>query len=119
MEILRTEEFIEATNPTPGENHRLDLVTPEQKAKELGGFLSIIPAGGEVPYHFHEKRESLLFIIKGEGVEIVEGKEYPVKAGDVLYIPTGEKHKIVNRTNKDLRYLEFFAPMKPDFIEVD
>ncbi len=119
MEIIRTEELMQMVNPTPGKNHRLDLVTPEQRAKELGGFLSIIPAGGEVPYHFHEKRESLLFLIKGEAVEIVEGKEHPVKAGDVLYIPAGEKHQIVNRTNEDLRYLEFFTPPQDDFIKVE
>ena len=118
MKIIKTEEMVQHVNPTPGENHRLDLVTPEQRAKELGGFLSVIPVGGEVPYHFHEKRESLLFLIKGEAVEIVEGKEHPVKAGDVLYIPAGEKHQIVNRSDEDLRYLEFFTPLDEDFVVV-
>ena len=119
MEIIRTEEMVQMTNPTPGKTHRLDLVTPEQRAKELGGFLSIIPAGGRVPYHFHEKRESLLFLVKGEAVEIVEGEEHPVKAGDVLYIPAGEKHQIVNQTNEELRYLEIFTPLDEDFIIVE
>ncbi len=119
MEIFQTEAFIQMANPTPDETYRLDLVTPEKGAKELGGFLVIIPPEGEMPYHYHEKRESLIFLIKGEATEIVEGKEFPVKAGEVLSIPAGEKHKIVNRSDEDLRYLEFFAPMKPDFIEVD
>jgi quercetin dioxygenase-like cupin family protein len=119
MKIIRIEEMVQLVNPTPGKPHRLDLVTPEQRAKELGGFLSIVPAGGEVPYHFHEKRESLLFLVKGEAVEIVEGEEHPVKAGDVLYIPAGEKHQIVNRSDEDLRYLEFFTPLAEDFIIVE
>ena len=119
MELFRTEAFIQMANPTPGEIYRLDLVTPEKGANELGGFLVIIPEGGEMPYHYHEKMESLIFLIKGEATEVVEGKEYPVKAGEVLSIPPGEKHKIVNRSTEDLRYLEFFAPMKPDFIEVN
>jgi quercetin dioxygenase-like cupin family protein len=118
MEIIKTEEMVQLVNPSPGKNHRLDLVTPEQRAKKLGGFLSIIPAGGEVPYHFHEKRESLLFLVKGEAIEIVEGEEHPVQAGDVLYIPAGEKHQIVNRSDEDLRYLEFFTPLDEDFIVV-
>jgi quercetin dioxygenase-like cupin family protein len=119
MEIIRTEEKVQLTNPTPGERYRSDLVTPEQRAKKLGGFLCIIPAGGEMPYHYHEKRESLLFLIKGEAVEIVEGEEHPVKAGDVLYIPAGEKHSIINRSDGDLRYLEFFTPVDEDFIVVE
>lgn len=118
MEIFRTEALIQMANPTPGEIHRLDLVTPEKGAKELGGFLVIILPGGEIPYHYHEKRESLLFLIKGEATEIVEGKEYPIKAGEVLSLPANEKHKIINRSDEDLRYLEFYAPLDPDFIEV-
>jgi len=118
MEIFRTEAFMQLANPTPGETYRLDLVTPEKGAKELGGFLVIIPPGGEMPYHYHEKRESLIFLIKGEATEIVEGEEYHVKAGEVLSIPANEKHKIINRSAEDLRYLEFFAPLDPDFVEV-
>ena len=118
MEIFRTEAFIQMANPTPDEIYRMDLVTPEKGAEELGGFFLIIPPGGGMPYHYHEKRESIIFLIKGEATETVEGKEYHLNSGDLLSIPAGEKHKIVNRSDKDLRYLEFFTPLKPDFIEV-
>jgi quercetin dioxygenase-like cupin family protein len=117
MEIFKTEAFVQMANPTPEENYRLDLLIPEKGAKELGGFLVIIPPGGEMPYHYHEKRESLILLIKGEATETVEGKAHPVKAGEILFIRAGEKHKIVNRSDKDLRYLEFFTPIDQDFIE--
>ena len=110
MEIFKTEAFMQMANPTPEEIYRLDLLIPEKGAKALGGFLVIIPPGGEMPYHYHEKRESLIFLIKGEAIETVEGEVYHVKSGDVLSIPAGEKHKIENRSDKDLRYLEFFYP---------
>ena len=119
MEMIRTEEMVQMNDPSPGEPYRKDLLTPEQRAKKLGGFLCIIAAGGEMPYHYHEKRESLLFLIKGNAVEIVEGEEHPVKAGDVLFIPAGEKHTIVNRSDEELRYLEFFTPLDEDFIIVE
>ena len=117
MEIFKTEAFSQMTNPTPDEIHRLDLLTPEKGAKQLGGFLVIIPPGEEIPYHYHEKRESLIFLISGEATETVEGKAYHVKSGDILSIPAGEKHKIVNRSDTNLRYLEFFTPLDQDFIE--
>ena len=43
-----------------------------------------------------------------------------VKAGDVLYIPPGEKHQTINRSAKDFRYLEFYTcpPIGADFVEV-
>jgi quercetin dioxygenase-like cupin family protein len=118
MEIFKTEAFMQMASPTPDEIYRTDLLTPEKGAKQLGGFLVIIPPGGEMPYHYHEKRESLIFLINGEATETVEGKAYHVKSGDILSIPAGEKHKIVNRSDKNLRYLEFFTPLEPDFIEV-
>jgi uncharacterized cupin superfamily protein len=117
MRIIRTEEYVEIQNPTPDERYRLDVVTPDQNAKLLGGFCGILPAGKEVPYHYHENRESLILIISGEAIEIAEGKEYPVKAGDVIYIPAVEKHKIVNRSDTDVRYLEFYTPTERDFRE--
>lgn len=118
MEIIKIEEYLKLDNPTPDERYRLDLVTEKQSAINLGGFLAVLPAGKEVPYHYHEKRESLIFMISGEAVEIVEGKEFPVKAGDVLFIPAVEKHMLVNRSGEEVRYLEFFTPIQKDFVEV-
>ena len=118
MEIFKTDAFMHMSNPTPGEIYRMDLLTPEKGVKKLGGFLVIIPPGGEMPYHYHEKRESIIVLIRGEATETVEGKAYHVKSGDVLFIHAGEKHKIVNPSDKDLQYLEFFTPLDPDFIEI-
>ena len=64
MEILKTNELIKIDNPNPGERYRLDLVTGEQMASKLGGFLIILPPGREVPYHYHEKQESLILMIQ-------------------------------------------------------
>jgi quercetin dioxygenase-like cupin family protein len=77
-------------------------------------------AGSQVPYHYHKNRESIIIVISGEAIEVVEGKEIPIKAGDVLFIPAGEKHSIINRSNQDFRYLEFFTcpPLSADFVEV-
>jgi quercetin dioxygenase-like cupin family protein len=73
-----------------------------------------------VPYHYHNKRESIIIVISGEATEVIEGKEFPIKAGDVLFIPSGEKHTTINRSQKDFRYLEYFTspPVGSDFIEV-
>ena len=120
MEIFKIEEFIKMENPTPGKFSRQEILTNEHKAKDLGGIFGLLVPGSQVPYHFHRKRESVIIAISGEATEIVEGKETPVKATDVLYIPAGEKHMVVNRTDKDFRFLEFFTypPVAADFIEV-
>lgn len=120
MKLFHTEDYIRMKNPTPGQLHRPNIVTAEDKAKDMGGMFGLLPPGSRVPYHYHKTRESVLMIISGQGVEIVEGEEFPVKAGDVMFIPAGEKHAIINRSEQDLRYLEFFTcpPVGADFIEV-
>ena len=41
-----------------------------------------------------------------------------LQPGDVIFIPVNEKHAMVNRSDSDVRYLEFFTPVDSDFIEV-
>ena len=119
MKLFKREDFINRENPTPGKFHRLEVITGEDKARDLGGISVVLPAGLQVPYHYHEKRESILIILSGEATEIVEGKEVPFKAGDVIYLPAGEKHGVINRSNSDVRFLEFFThpPVGADFVE--
>ena len=120
MKMFRSEEYIKMENPTPGETYRPKILTSEDQAKNLWGIFGLFPPNTRVPYHFHSKRESLIIIISGEGTEVFEGKEIPIKAGDILYIPAGEKHTTINRSDKDLRFLEFQTPWSEvsDFIEV-
>jgi quercetin dioxygenase-like cupin family protein len=119
MKLYRSSEYIDTENPTPDQRFREEVLTESDQAKRLAGIFVILPAGEQVPYHYHESRESLIYIVSGEGVEKVEGETFPVKAGDVLFIPAKERHTIMNRSNQDLRYLEFYSPIEKDFIEVD
>lgn len=118
MKIYRSDELLRIENPTPGVRHRLNILTEQQHAKALAGHFSILFPGGSVPNHYHTKRESLIFLIAGEITEIVDGKEFPLSEGDVVFIAAGEKHRMENRSDKDARYIEFFTPIEHDFIEV-
>ena len=120
MKIFKAEEYIKMANPTPGTTYRPEILTKDHNAKSLGGMFGLLVAGAKVPYHYHNKRESIIIIISGEAIEVIEGKETPIKAGDILFIPAGEKHTTINRSNQDVRYLEFFTspPVGADFVEV-
>ncbi|MBI4297236.1 MAG: cupin domain-containing protein [Chloroflexi bacterium] len=120
MEIFKYKEFSEMENPNPGTRYRQDILTNKQKAENLGGMFGVLPPGGQVSYHFHNRRESIIIAISGEATEIVEGKEIPIKAKDVLYIRAREKHMTMNKTSNEFRYLEFFTypPAEADRVEV-
>ena len=109
MKIFKTDDYLKLNNPTPGKIFRQEILCKDHQANELGGIFGLIVAHGKGDYHYHNRRESLLMIISGEAAEYVEGKEHPIKAGDVIFIRPGEKHTIVNKSDKDLRFLEFFT----------
>jgi quercetin dioxygenase-like cupin family protein len=120
MKIYKTEEYCRMKNPSPGERYRAEILTEQDQAKDLGGIFVVLVPGSGPPYHYHENRESIIIALSGEATEILEGKEIPIKAGDVIFIPPGEKHTTVNRSQKEFRYLEFFThpPTGKDFLEV-
>ena len=120
MKIFKSDDYIKMENPNPGKPYRPEILTAEHGAKNLGGMFGLLAAGTQVPYHYHNNRESVIIAISGEAIEVLDGKEIPIKAGDVLYIPSGEKHTTINRSNKDFRYLEYFTfpPVGADFVEV-
>ena len=120
MKIFKSDEYVNMPNPNPGKPYRPEILTAEHGAKNIGGMFGLLAAGTQVPYHYHNNRESIIIAISGEAIEVIDGKETPVKAGDILFIPAGEKHTTINRSNQDFRYLEFFTfpPLSADFVEV-
>ena len=120
MKLFKSADYIEQKNPNGNESYRPEILTAQMGAKSLGGMFGLLPPGTQVPYHFHHARESVIIAIAGEATEVIEGKEMPIKAGDVLFIPAGEKHQTINRSGKEFRYLEFFTcpPLGADFAEV-
>ncbi len=121
LKVWKTDQYRKTANPTPGEWFRTSILGDGDRAKELGGLLVILPPGRSVPYHYHKNRESILMVLIGEAAELYEDKEYPIHAGDVIFVPAGAKHAVINRSDKEIRFLEFFThpPMGSDFIEVE
>ena len=119
MKIFRAEDFIQVKNPKPGQRFTKDILPREGESTELAGVFGLLEPHTQVPYHYHKERHSIIIVTGGEATEVVDGKEFPLKIHDVLYIPPGEKHMMLNKTDTAFRYLEFFTNLTPgDFVEV-
>ncbi|MCG1011525.1 cupin domain-containing protein [Tepidanaerobacter sp. GT38] len=59
---------------------------------DYGTYLS----GGFVPEHTHSDIEEVFYFTRGSGIVILDGKEIPVSAGDVICVPPGVRHGIKN-----------------------
>jgi len=80
------------------------LITKEMGAENFAMRLFEMEPGGYSPLHSH-KWEHEVFILKGEGVVVGEGRERKFRAGDVIFVPSNEKHQFKNNSEKTVKFL--------------
>lgn len=71
----------------------------------------IPPGKSAYPYHYHVKDEEVFYIISGEGTLRTPEGERTVRAGELIFFPTGEggAHKLTNTGAETLTYIDFDA----------
>ncbi len=52
----------------------------------------VLEAGGHSPRHQHDY-EHEVYVVAGGGTVLLNGKENPIKAGDVVYVPADHEHQ--------------------------
>jgi quercetin dioxygenase-like cupin family protein len=63
-----------------------------------------IAPGGQTPLHRHPY-EHEIYVMDGQGTVWRDGKEVPIKPGDVLYIPADEQHQFRNAAGKPFKFM--------------
>ena len=69
-----------------------------------------VPKPGETPRapHFHQGFEECIYVMSGEGCTEADSGKHPLRAGDTILIPPGEKHVTRNTGAEPLVLLCFF-----------
>lgn len=80
----------------------------------LVSFLTM-SAGTHFPPHRHEA-EQIMIVIDGSMDEIIEGKLYRVKPGDVIVLPSNIEHGGYIR-EVDCKAIDIFVPPRADYAE--
>lgn len=82
----------------------LDTVTMHQLTME---------PGDEFANHVHEESVDIISVVQGSGVLISDGTEYPIRRGDVVYVPAGVDHGMRNDGEETLISVDSQAPPDP------
>jgi mannose-6-phosphate isomerase-like protein (cupin superfamily) len=80
--------------------------------------ISRYPSGAHCPFHSHRDSTEVYFVLSGELMATVQGKRYPLKRGQLLYIPPGTKHRAENHGGKPCRFMSINTPLAEDVIEL-
>jgi mannose-6-phosphate isomerase-like protein (cupin superfamily) len=79
------------------ENFRKVLYT----AKHLQLVLMTLKPGEEIGEEIHETSDQFFRFESGKGKCIIDGNEYQVENDDVIIVPAGAKHNVINTHKKD------------------
>lgn len=55
--------------------------------------------------------DQVIILITGKGKAILNGKESFVKEGDMIFIPEGTSHNVINLDKKPLKIISFYSSM--------
>jgi len=84
---------------------RFFLDEPRKKNEIVIKRISVNP-GGKLSLQSHTQRSEQWNVISGKGEFIIGDKIISVKDGDCVYIPQGEKHRIINDNIKSFVIVE-------------
>jgi oxalate decarboxylase/phosphoglucose isomerase-like protein (cupin superfamily) len=74
------------------------------------GEVVLLPGKGHAR-HNHPDAEEVLYVLAGEGDQMVaDGESFPVKPGDVIFVPTAVYHSTINTGWQPLRLLAIYNP---------
>lgn len=85
-----------------------DKALKDQAIKEVS-WLTLAP-GASIGYHKHTTNEDTYIIVSGHGsFKDKDGREVPVKAGDVTIVRKGESHGLANTGSEPLVFVDVIA----------
>ena len=93
----------------PWRADKMGKCTLFESARVLVGLNAFEP-GQSHALHAHAGMDKVYQVVEGEGVFLLEGREMPMKAGDLLVAPEGAPHGVSNRGEQRLLVLAILAP---------
>ncbi len=65
-----------------------------------------IAPGARLSLQCHARRTEIWTVASGHGYAVLDGKEIPVSPGSVITVPQGSRHRMWNKGNKPLVFIE-------------
>lgn len=70
-----------------------------------------LKAGEDIGMEVHPNVDQFFRFEKGNGKVIIDGEEHPVKDGDVVIVPAGSNHNIINvSSDSELKLYTIYSP---------
>ena len=101
-------------------SHRLDIVraardnTAFRRVVKTGNHQQIvvmtIPPDGEIGAEVHPGTDQILIVLNGLGEAHVDAEAWTIPPGEIVFVPAGRRHNILNRGAGPMRLVSIYAP---------
>lgn len=80
------------------------VVSPKEGWNDYVMRIFKLSPGGNTPKHTHEWPH-INYVIKGQGILYLDGKENSISAGSYAFVPSNEVHQFRNMSEEDLEFI--------------
>ena len=79
------------------------------------GFMgvAIIRPGEMIREHYHPYSEEFMFVVDGEVIASVDGRDQTVTARQGMMVPINARHRLLNRSDRDVYLVFALSPLAP------
>ena len=72
--------------------------------------LMAIPEGEDIGAEVHPATDQIFSIVDGKGKAVVNGKTFKIGENDVVFVPAGARHNLVNEGDEPLKLFTVYSP---------
>jgi mannose-6-phosphate isomerase-like protein (cupin superfamily) len=108
-------EFPVFKGKAPMERYVKLIMSPETTGyPHCSLFFSFLLPGMTTSSHVHEEADEIMFVV-GRGKAIIDGQEFDLQDGSVIFSPRGSEHEVQNTSDYELLKLfcVFIPPIRP------
>ena len=70
-----------------------------------------IPPGEDIGSEVHPSTDQIFFVVEGEGKAVLNGKANAIEENDVVFVPAGAEHNLINTEKHEaLKLVTIYAP---------
>jgi len=80
------------------------------RGDDLGVIEERMPPGSVEQRHLHRHARQFFYVLAGQAVLELDGRQHRLDAGQGLHVPPGSAHQMRNASAADLRFLLVSAP---------
>ncbi len=99
---FRDLELNVAANFKGGEGEYVSRRLVDENNKIMLGTLA---PGASIGYHSHDTDSEIMYFLEGEATVLTDAGEEKLLPGQAHYCPMGHSHSLVNRGDRDLKFL--------------